>query len=451
MPEKWVPHDYQRAGVRWLLQKPEAALFWPPGLGKSSVVLRAFKTLLDKGIVDRMLVLCPLSVAHGVWPAEARKWDFSRDFRVEVLHGPKKAEILARPAEIQVINYDGLPWLCRQSRYRWPRMLVMDELTRVKDTRTQRFRLLRQHLGRFHRRVGLTGTPAPNGLLDLFGQVYALDLGKRLGPYITRYRMAYFTEIRPHDWLPHPDAEERIQAKLRDLAHHVSSDAVGLPPLVETRVPVQLPPKAQRAYAQLEATFLAQLEDGEVTAANAGVLAGKLRQVAGGAVYSGEGVHRAWHAVHGAKVEALLDRIEEGGEPCIVAYAYDHERERLEAAFAREGWEYAHLGGATGKRRKAIAAWNAGELDVLLGHPATFGHGLNLQAGGRRFVWFGPTWDLEHHIQAVDRLHRQGQTETVFVDTLIAEGTIEEAVVRALRGKAKTQSDLLEHLRRYRR
>lgn len=447
--ETWQPHDYQKDGVRWLLQKPEAALFWRPGLGKSAVTLRALVTLLKTRTVDRCLVLAPLSVAHAVWPAEARKWSFAEGLRVEVLHGPRKGEALRRPAEVQVMNYEGLPWLCQQARYRWPRMLVLDELTKVKHPRTQRFRLLRGQLGRFHRRVGLTGTPAPNGLMDLFGEIYALDLGQRLGAWITRFRMAYFTEVAPHEYLPHPDAEERIREKLRDLAHHVDDRALRLPRLVETRVPVQLPEKARRTYAQLEATFLAQLEEGTVTAANAGVLAGKLRQVAGGAVY-GEG-ERSWHAVHEAKVEALLDRLEESGEPTLVAYAYDHERERIAHALDAAGIAWAHLGGAAGRRRRAIEAWNAGALRVLLGHPQTFGHGLNLQAGGRRFVWFGPTWDLEHHIQAVDRLHRQGQKRRVFVDTLVAEDTIEEVVLRALAGKARTQAELLAHLTRWRK
>lgn len=442
---KWTPHPYQRRMVRWILERPAAGLFAKPGSGKTSVVLRAFRTLHDQGIADRMLVLAPLSVAHAVWPEQVARWDFCAGMRVEVLHGPRKDEALRRPAEIQVVNYEGLPWLAKQRGFRWPKILVMDESTKLKHHGTKRFRTLREHLSRFDRRIALTGTPAPNGLMDLFGQLYCLDLGRRLHPYITRFRGEFFSEIAPHEYLPHPDAEERIRDRIGDICCYVDpNEYLQLPPLVETRVSVLLPAKAQRAYASLEATFVAELEEGEVTAANAAVLSGKLRQVAGGAVYGDGG---DWHEIHDAKVEALLDRVEEGGEPCVVAYAFDHERERLAAAFEREGWAWAHLAGSPRKRTEAVRAWNAGELDVLMGHPEAIGRGLNLQDGGRRLIWFAPTWNLEHHEQTVDRLWRQGQTKRTFVDVLVAEGTVEEAVLGALAAKDRTQRGLLEHLR----
>lgn len=445
---KWTPEPYQRRAVRHLLANPAAGLLLEPGLGKTSCVLRAFKTLLDQGAAKRMLVMAPLSVASTVWPAEVRKWDFAADLRVEVLHGPRKTEALQREAEVYVVNYDGLAWLDRQ-RWRWPEVLVADESTRLKNTRTQRFGYLKRRLADASRRVALTGTPSTNGLMDLFGQLYFLDMGTRLHPYITRFRNEFFTEIQPHEWLPHPDAETRIADRIGDICLYMSQrEYLNLPARVERVREVILPVAARRRYAELEALFFLALDEGEVTAANAAVKSGKLRQLCGGAVYL-DGREREWAAVHDAKTEALLDLLEEIGAPTFVLYEFDHERARIEEALRH--LRVARVAGTPRKRAEAIDAWNAGALDVLLAHPASAGHGINLQQGGHHVVFFAPTWNLEHYEQAMDRIYRKGQRRKVFVHTLVVKDTIEEAVMAALGAKDRTQRKLLERIRARRR
>lgn len=448
---KWEPRSYQDQSVRWILENPGCGLFQDPGAGKTSSVLRAFVSLQKVDVVDRMLVLAPLSVC-SVWEEEAAKWDFSQHLRIVVLHGAKKHELLDEPADVQVMNYEGLRWLHTQRRYVWPEMLVADESTKLKHGNTARFGYLRGRLASFDRRVILTGTPSPNGLMDLWGQLYVVDGGERLHPFITRFRNEFFTQVGPyHDWVPHPDAEERIRERIADVCLHIDlKDHLDLPPLMESRVPVVLPAKALAVYKQLEEIFFTALDKGEVTVQNAGVLAGKLRQVAGGAVYV-DGQEREWDEVHDAKITALLDRIETADESTFVLYEYDHERERLEEALEDAGYAFETLHGTRARRKKIVDMWNRESLDVLLGHPGAAGHGLNLQAGGRRVLWFGPTWNLEHHIQAIGRLYRQGQKQSVFVDTLVAKGTIDELILRMQQGKAKTQRDLLEGLKAWRK
>ena len=445
---KWTPAPYQRRAVRHLLAQPAAGLFLRPGLRKTSCVLRAFKTLHDQGVVDRMLVMAPLSVAATVWPAETAKWDFSEGMRVEMLHGPKKDEALKRPAEIQVINYEGLAWLDRQRGYRWPQMLVADESTRLKNPRTQRFGCLKPRLRAADRRVALTGTPNPNALTDLFGQLYFLDLGERLHPFITRFRNEFYTQSGPYDWIPHPDAESRIAERIKDICFHLShTEILKLPKLIEVERPVQLPAGAKRKYAELEALFFTELRKGVVTAANAAVKSGKLRQVCGGAVYL-DGTEHEWDEVHDAKLEALGDLLEEIAAPTIVAYEFDHERQRLEHCFGDGSWRVGRVTGTPSKRAETIRAWNARELDLLLCHPASAGHGINLQEGGQHLVFFSPTWNLEHHEQMIGRLHRSGQTGSVVVHTLVIQDSIEERVVAARKAKAATQKQLLDYIRK---
>lgn len=447
---KFTPHPYQKRMIRWLLERPEAGLFSRPGSGKTVCVLRALTTLLKARAVDRALVLAPLSVVHTVWPEERKKWDFAQGLRMEILHGPRKTEALRRKADLYVMNYEGLSWLSKQ-RWQWPQMLVNDESVRLKSARTQRFALLREHLRDFHRRVILSGQPSPNGLMDLWSQLYALDLGKRLEPYIGRFRYQYFTEVGPHDWMPKPDAESRIAKVIGDICLYLDpSEYLQLPPLVHSRIPVQLPAKAAQVYASLEAAFFAQLDKGDVTAANAGVRSNKLRQVTGGAAYLDNTEHE-WEEVHSAKVDALMGRLEDSGEPTLVAYEFNHERERIVEALDSAGYAWKRLAGTAKQRREAVQLWNNNELDVLLGHPGAMGHGVNLQAGGRRFIWFNPTWNYDHYDQAMARIHRQGQKHRVFVDTLVVEDSIEEAVLGALAQKGSSQARLFGALQNWRR
>jgi SNF2 family DNA or RNA helicase len=448
---KWSPTPYQRRAVRHLLAEPAAGLMLKPGYRKTSCVLRAFKTMLTTQTVDRMLVMAPLSVASTVWQEETAKWDFSAGMRVELLHGPKKEQALARPAEIQVINYEGLAWLDRQRGYQWPQMLVADESTKIKSTKTQRFNTLRPHLRAAHRRVALTGSPSTNGLIDLFGQLYFLDLGERLHPYITRFRNEFFTQIDMHKWVPHPDAEERIAERIGDICFTLrKGEELKLPALNEVRRPVKLPTKASAQYAQLEALFLTQLEEGVVTAANAAVKSGKLRQLCGGAIYVDAG-EKEWGLVHDAKLEALGDLLEELGAPAIVVYEFNHERERIEDYFGDGSWAVDRVAGTPKQRKAAIFKWNMGALDILLCHPAAAGHGINLQDGGENVVFYSPTWNLEHHEQTIGRLHRSGQKNPVTAYTLVCQNTIEERVVSAREAKARSQGELLDYIRKWRR
>jgi len=444
---KWQSRPYQKKAVKWLLKHPEAGLFLEPGLGKTSVTLRAFQALRKNGGPQRMLVLAPLSVAQLVWPAEVRKWDDFHDLDIAVLHGPRKEEAARSDAPVQVMNYEGIPWLCQLKKYDWPEILVCDELTKMKHTTTQRFRYLRPHLRNFHRRIGLTGMPAPNGLMDLFGQLYTLDLGERLHPYVTRFRLEYFTQMQ-FDWIPKPDAEERIRKRIEDICLYMSKDDyLDLPPCTEVSVPVTLPPSARTIYDRLATTFYAELEKGAVTAANAAVKSTKLRQVGGGAVYV-DGEQGVWNDVHHAKIDKLWDRLEEIGEPAIVVYEFEHEAKRIEELLDPE--DCMRLTGGSRKRNEVLRRWNRGDLPVLL-MQSSQAHGLNLQDGGRHLVRLGPTWNLEHHGQMIDRLHRMGQTKPVFVHTIVAQDTVDEGVVQALARKARTQKELLDHLKRWRK
>lgn len=447
------PKRYQKRAIKFMIERGAAALFLDPGLGKTAITYAAFEVLRAEGLVRTALVVAPLRVAHSVWPAEARKWKDFHHLRVSVLHGKGKDERLRERADVYVVNPEGLEWLFRSvSRSkRFPfDVLVIDESTKFKNTRTQRFKTLKPYLGRFKRRYILTGTPAPNGLIDLFGQVFVLDGGRALGQFITHYRLEHFyqTGYGGYEWRLKPGHDEQIYAKLRPLALRMSSrDHLDLPPLTVHDVWIDLPPKARRAYDEMERELIAQLDSGEVVAANAAAASTKCRQIAGGAVYLDD--HR-WYEVHAAKLEAALDLLDElGGKPTLVLYEYDHERQRL-VDKRKAPWL---AGGVTPKRALELErAWNAGDLPVLLAHPQSVAHGLNLQrARGSSLVWFTTTWDLELYEQAWQRLLRQGREDPLRVYRVLARDTVEEAVVGALAGKARTQGALLRALQAYRR
>ena len=447
-PVKWVPKPYMRKAVKHLLANPAAGLLLDPGLCKTSITLQAFKTLQRAGVVDRMLVLAPLQVCHNVWPAEAWKWDGFRDLKVVVLHGPKKDQALRSNADVFVINYEGLPWLVKQT-WEWPEMLVCDESTKLKNTRTQRFKLLKARFENFDRRYILTGTPVPNGLIDLFGQLFVLDLGERLGAYISHYRSRYFMQsgYGGFDWRPLPDAEDRIYKQIGDVCLRMGAeDYLELPELTKTTVPFSLSPKARSQYDRLAKEFFLALDAGDVDAINAGVLSGKLRQVINGAVYNDIG---GVSHVHDDKLTVLADLVEQIGQPTIIAYEFRHDLARLLDLYPMAGV----LGGGISKKKAihTIEEWSAGDLQVLLCHPAAAAYGLNLQDGGHHMVWFGLTWNLEYYAQLIARLWRQGQAQRVFVYHIIAQNTLDEVVWKVLQQKAQTQKSLLAQLKRWRK
>lgn len=455
-------HGYQRDAIKFLLERGGAGLFLDPGLGKTAIALSAFLVLRAESIARRMLVVSPLRPAHLVWPAEIEKWAPFKDLRVVVLHGKeKRAEMLRDDvADVYVINPEGLDWLARQGVVMrgFFDVLCVDESTRFKHTRTQRFKTLRAMLNGFRRRWILTGSPAPNGLLDLFGQVFIVDQGHALGQYVTHYRTTYFmqTGYGGYTWVPMRGAPQKIYDRLAPFVLRMSEkDYLSLPPLTTTDVRVELPPKARRTYSELETMLFTRLDRGEVTAANAAVAIMKCRQVANGGIYvdlEGEDdvKERIAEHVHDAKAEAVAEIIEElSGQPALVAYEFAHDLERLRAVLGRD---VPHIGGGvTPKRSREIeAAWNDGKLDVLFVQPQSAAHGLNLQRGGRALIFHSLTYSWEDYDQLVRRVYRQGQTQRVFVYRIIARDTVDEAIVDTLSAKRRTQNALFDALGRYR-
>lgn len=462
----WVPAEYQKVGVKWLVSHPEAALLWDPGLRKTSTTLAAFLALRKCGAARKMLVVAPLRVAAMVWSksGELGKWTDFNDLTVSLIHGtPRQREAAVEAdADVYAINYDGLMWLGEQGHIadlarRGVDILVFDELSKVKHTRTKRFKALKPHLGRFRRRWGLTGSPCSNGLMDLFGEVYALDLGKRLGQYITHYRFKYFdaTGYMGYEWKPKPNAEKHIYAALKDLALSMrAEDHLDLPELVEENIWVTLPPKARKAYDEIEDELITALEQGTIVAANAAVASSKCRQIASGGVYLEDGTDatkRQSIFIHDEKTEALKDLIDElQGSPLLVAYEFHHDLERIRAVC---GKKLPAINGGTSMHEAAalIAAWNRGELPVLAGHPQSMGHGLNLQECGHHVCWYTPTWSYEIFDQLNRRVYRSGQKNRVIVHRILARNTVDTAVVSALKSKGRGQNALLDALKKIRR
>lgn len=442
-----------KRAVKFVVSRPCAGLFLDPGLGKTAIVLAAFKLLQKKGALrnHKLLVIAPIHCVYNVWPFEASKWADFEDLRVVVLHGPHKQERLREEADVYVINPEGLPWLERQTKGRkgWelPSMLVVDESTKFKNGTTQRFKLLKPMLDSFQRRVILTGTPIPNGYLDLFGQIYILDGGEALGKYITHYRNAHFQSsgFGGFEYRLLPGGKEQIEEAISPLVLQMSSeDYLSLPKRTTVPVYVDLPPKARRQYDILEEHFFLLLDDGEIRAFNAGVQSIKLRQLTGGAVYSSEG--RAL-GVHSAKLDRLVELIEEIGQPTIVVYEFKHEYHRIVSRFPKAPT----LSGLTGRQMTSVVGkWNRGEIPVLCMHPASGGHGLNLQDGGHHMIDYSPTWNLEHAEQTKKRIDRPGQQHPTFMYQLIANDTIDEVVLEAQKEKGDTQRGLLKALEKYR-
>lgn len=471
-PAEYRPHDYQRRVVERMADQPHLGLFLDPGLGKTSISLTAFRDLYDCCDVTRMLVVAPLRVAYSVWPREAAKWRQFADLEVRVLHaGDKSQEGLRRHADVYVINPEGLPWLVEQSTWwRLPEMLVVDESTKFKRISSGRSKNLRRLLARFARRYILTGTPAPNGLIDLHGQMFIVDRGASLGKHVGEYREKYFVPVPCAGgsywaWKPRRGATQQIyDAVAPRVVRLDAKDYLELPEKIQVDVEVDLPDRARKMYDDLKREMVLELAEGDVVAANAGVLTGKCRQVANGSVYltddgrpcydaPGSAVRRARRAVdiHDEKAKALSDLVEElGGKPLLVAYEHVHELSVIRRVLKPiVGREVPYIGGGvSGKRGQELeAAWNRGELPVLLVHPISGAHGLNLQEGGHHLAWYSLTWDLELYEQMVQRVWRQGQTERTFVYHIAARDTIDQTIARALRRKSRDQQDLLDALR----
>ena len=452
----WDPHEYQKEAVKFLVEKGSAALWLDPGLGKTAIVLSAYRTLRLKEMAKKMLVIAPLRPVHGVWPPEAKKWEQFANYSVGVLHGGNKGKVLKQNHDIYVINFEGLGWLSSQLNGKdWPfQILTVDEISYMKNTQTQRFKTIKPLLDKFDRRWGLTGSPAPNSLLDIFGPQLILDQGATFGPYISRFRTEYFypSGYGGYEWKLQSDGEARIHAALDGKVLRMAAlDHLDLPELTYNDIMVDLPPNARKLYDAFENDLTVELNSGNVTAVNAAVAVMKGQQIANGGSYlddDGSGNARITTHLHDAKTEAVLDLVEElSGQPCIIGYHFAHDLERLKAAFPSA--PVIGSGVIGNKLDTIIDDWNAGKIPVLLAHPMSAGHGLNLQGTGHAVIWYSLTWSLEVYEQFIRRLWRQGQKNHIVVHHIMAKDTVDEAIMMAIRRKDKTQQTLLNAVRDY--
>ena len=444
----WKPHGYQERGIEWLTHKISAALFLAPGMGKTSITLASINLLRKEGLAKRVLILAPLTVCVTTWDAEPKKWRQFQELKIGLAHGPDKQLILSDEYyDIVVMNYDGLAWatpiLAKGHKFD---VLVCDEITKLKHTSSKRFKLIKPILSTFKFRWGLTASPTANGLIDLFGQVFVLDSGTRLGRYITHFRSKYFHQ-EPWDQYRYyitPEKSAELTAQLTDLAMYMDpKDYLVLPGLLDVVRPIKL--KDMNQYKFLRDEYILKMQDTVITAVNAGVLTSKLRQYTGGALYTEE---RAFEVIGNEKIEELQELVEElNGEPLIVAYEFNHEADRLLKVFPAAR---AIRGGMSTKDVQSIvAAWNAGDIPVLLIQPQAGAHGLNLQAGGSAICWYSLTYNLESYMQLIARIYRQGQTAIVRNYLLVAQGTIDEALVQVLSDKTVTQDGVFKALKNY--
>jgi len=441
--------DYQKITIDRIVDNPYLAIFLDPGLGKTLCILEAFNILLKKKKVQKLMVLAPLRVVYSVWPEEIEKFRFP--FSVAILHDKKKDTALQSKASIFLMNYEGLKWLESKWRQFQPiarqAMLFLDESSKVKKTNTQRFKLLKPMLSTFARRYAGTGSPAPNGLIDLFGQIYCLDLGATLGQYITHYRNKYFysTGYGGYTWELQPGKDKEIYKALEYISVRFSNDMLDLPPLVPKLIKLQLDDRSRALYNEVERELIAQWQDGEIVAVNAASASMKLRQITAGVVYGHCNDEVAIHHVHDIKTEALRDIIDElEGKQALVAYEFKPELKALQQAFKK----VPYIGGGVSatKGAKLVKQWNAGMLPMLIGNAQSMAYGLNMQKVQAAVVWHSLTWNLEYYEQFWQRILRQGQKYPVIMYHLIFENTVDEDIYKALQSKDRTQRSLLKAL-----
>ena len=439
---KYVPHEYQTYATEFILTHPISAILLSMGLGKSVITLTAIYDLcLDSFLIQKILVIAPLRVCTSTWPAEINKWDHLKGLTFSLAVGTEveRRAALQQQTSIHIINRENVQWLIEESGLPFDYdMVVIDELSSFKSHQAKRFRSLMKARPSVKRIVGLTGTPSSNGLMDLWAEFRLLDMGKRLGRFITHYRDEFFQPdkrngMQVFSYKPKPGAEDEIYQRIADITISMkSTDYLKMPECVMNEVQVTLSDEERQLYIQLKSDLVVTLDGTDIDVVNAAALSNKLCQMANGAVYSEE--KRAVH-LHNRKLDALEDLIEgANGKPVLVAYWYKHDLERIQKRFTiREI-----------KTNKDINDWNAGTIPVGLIHPASAGHGLNLQAGGATLIWFGLTWSLELYQQTNARLWRQGQVETVVIHHIITKGTIDEQIMKALKSKDKTQAALIE-------
>lgn len=446
---KYNPHDYQKYAINYIKEHPVAAVILAMGMGKTSITLTAIEELMyDSFEIRKVLIVAPLRVASTVWSDEIKQWDHLKHLRYSKIVGTEKERLAAidKDTDIYLINRENLQWLIEKSGKEFDYdMVVIDELSSFKNWSSKRFKAFMKVRPRVKRVVGLTGTPSSNGLMDLFAEFKVLDMGERLGRFITQYRTNYFRPDRMNGQIVYsyqllPGAEERIYDKISDITISMKAmDHLNMPELINTRYPVYLDEKEEQLYKDMKNDLILPFAgEDEITAANAAALSNKLCQMANGAVYSDN--QQVMH-IHDRKLDALEDIIEAAnGNPILVAYWFQHDLERIIKRLQELKVNYARL-----TKEDSIRKWNKGEITVGLIHPASAGHGLNLQSGGSTLVWFGLTWSLELYQQTVARLWRQGQTaSTVVVQHIVTEGAIDERILKALVQKDIHQAALID-------
>ena len=445
---KYKPHEYQTYATEFILTHPVAAILLSMGLGKSVITLTAiYELCLNRFEVSKTLVIAPLRVARDTWPAEIQKWDHLRGLTYSVAVGTaaERQAALLQPTHIHIINRENVQWLIEESGLPFDYdMVVIDELSSFKSYQAKRFRSLMKIRARIQRIVGLTGTPSSNGLMDLWAEFRLLDMGKRLGRFITHYRDEFFlpdkrSAQQVFTYKPKPGAEAEIYRRIGDITISMkSADYLKMPKCVMNEVHVNMSDSEAELYKTMKDDLVVTLKGEEIDAVNAAALSGKLCQMANGAIY-GEDKHTL--SIHEQKLDALEDLIEgANGKPVLVAYWFKHDLARIE-----ERLHKCHIPFCRLDTQGSITRWNRGELPVALIHPASAGHGLNLQAGGSTLIWFGLTWSLELYQQTNARLWRQGQqAETVVIHHIVTKGTIDEQIMTALRRKDKTQTALID-------
>lgn len=449
---KYNPHEYQKRASQFIIDNRYCALFLDMGLGKTVSTLTAIDILKNDYLeIDKVLVIAPKSVALNTWSDETAKWDHLRKLRISVAMGTaaQRTKAIERDADIYVTNRDNVKWIVDYFKKEpWPfDTVILDESSSFKNPSSQRFKALRKIRPQLRRVIELTGTPSPNGLMDLWPQIWLLDMGERLGKTLTDYRREFFMAGRRngaviYEWLPRRGSRERISKRIADVSMSMqAADYLNMPDVIDAGMTIALPPTEMRSYQAFEKEQLMELDGKDIEAVTAATLTNKLLQYTGGALYDDQ---HNWHEVSTAKLEALHDIVESTEEPVLIYYQYQSELTRIHQELHELTPENFH------GEPEILERWNRGEIRVLTAHPASVAYGLNMQQGGHLIIWYTPTWNLELYQQANARLHRQGQTKPVVIYHLIAAGAIDERVMQALNCKNGSQAALLKHIKELR-
>lgn len=444
------PHNYQKYCIEKVIENENIGLMLDMGLGKTIITLTAITELkFNYFDINKVLIIAPKKVAESTWGNEIDKWRHLKDLKVSKVLGSltKRIKALNTRADIFIINRENVSWLVDYYRQDWPfDMVVVDEFSSFKNHASKRFKSLKMIKGKIKRFVGLTGTPAPNGLKDLWAQVYLLDQGERLGKNISVFRDRYFNYRRFGysnfgEYEIKEGAEKAIKDKISDICISMKAeDYLELPDIIYDDVPIDLDTKSKKQYEELEKKMVLSLGTTDIDVASAAALSGKLLQLSNGAIYD---ENKKVHEVHDCKIERFVELIEQlNRKPALVFYNFKHDLERIKKALAKSKLKVVEL-----KTPEDEKEWNKGNIDILLAHPASAAYGLNLQDGGNHVVWFGLNWSLELYQQANKRLHRQGQKEKVIIHHLITKGTRDEDVMRAIENKGNIQEELLQSLK----